>query len=466
MVRGNLKEMLEALVYLLCVTSIFVMTPMGSRDRSNPSNHPRHRPRIAAGGAASTGGFAQCSWLFTRFWSDQSGSYAVIVALALPLLAGAAGLAVEAGMWFYKYQEMLSAADSSAVSAVTAGGNYTVEANAVAAMYGYVNGTNGTTVTVNQPPLSGSHMQTSGAVEVIVQQTQNPLFSALFGLHPVTIKARSVALPSGGSGCVLALDATAAGAVNFQGNASVTLGCGIYDDSSDAQAMTTGGSITAYSVNVVGGISGGTAGITTTKGVHTGVSVAADPYASVSLPSFSGCDYTYYTAQSTITMNPGVYCGGITFTSGATVTLRPGVYFLDQGSTVVRGGASITGSGVTVVFTSSIGSNWATMTINNNASINVSAPTSGSTAGLVFFGDRRMTTGTTFKLGGGNGQTFGGAIYLPKAAVTFTGNSTASGCTQIVADTITFTGSSNVQLNCSNFATKSFGSGGSGTLAE
>jgi hypothetical protein len=273
-------------------------------------------------------------------------------------------------------------------------------------------------------------------------------------------------MPIGASGCVLALDTSAAGAINFQGNTTVNLGCSIYDDSSSVQAMTTGGTITASSVNVVGGISGGTAGITTTNGVHTGVSAAADPYASVSVPSFSGCDYTYYTAQATITMNPGVYCGGITFTSGASVTMRPGVYILDVGSTVVRGGASITGTGVTLVFTSSIGSNWATMTINNNATVNLTAPTSGSTAGLVFFGDRRMTTGTAFKLNGGNSQIFGGAIYLPKAALTFSGNSSSGGCTQLVADTITFTGSSNVQLNCGNFGTKSFGSGGTGTLAE
>ena len=45
------------------------------------------------------------------------------------------------------------------------------------------------------------------------------------------------------------------------------------------------------------------------------------------------------------------------------------------------------GTGVTIVLTGSSG-NYATVTIGNGASVTLSAPTSGATAGIVFFGDR------------------------------------------------------------------------------
>ena len=46
-----------------------------------------------------------------------------------------------------------------------------------------------------------------------------------------------------------------------------------------------------------------------------------------------------------MTINPGVYCNGISVHAGATLTLNPGIYYLDQGSLSVNGGATLTGVG-------------------------------------------------------------------------------------------------------------------------
>jgi hypothetical protein len=136
------------------------------------------------------------------------------------------------------------------------------------------------------------------------------------------------------------------------------------------------------------------------------------------------------------------------------------VYYLDQGSLSVKGGATLTGTGVTLVFTSSTGSSYATANINGGATINLTAPTTGSTAGIVFFGDRNMPVGTSFSFEGGASQAFGGALYLPKGAVSFAGGSnTGNACTQLVADTITFSGNSNFAINCAGYGTKPLGSG-------
>ena len=400
--------------------------------------------------------------LVIRFARDKSGSYLIISALMMPVLIGFVGLGTDYGLWVYTHQSAQSATDSAAVSAATDGkaADLTVQANAVTASYGFVNGVNGTTVTVNQPPKSGSHTTVANAVEVIVTQQKAPLFSAVFISTPLTISARSVAIPNVGTGCVIALDSTASGAITVQGSSQINLkNCNLYDNSNDPSALTVGGtaSVAALSVGVVGGISG-TNSITASGGIKTGVWPAADPYAAVSFPPFYGCDQHNLKINSSVTLSPGVYCGGMSVNAGAVVTLNPGIYYMDQGSLSVAGNATINGAGVTIVFTGN-NNNWATASIGSNANINLTAPTTGPTAGIVIFGDRNMPVGTVFKMTGGDTQSFGGAIYLPKAALSYSGGSGASnGCTQIVADTLSWSGNSNLALNCSGYATKPIGS--------
>jgi Flp pilus assembly protein TadG len=406
-----------------------------------------------------------------RFQRDQSGSYTLIAALAMSVLIGVGALGSEAGLWYFKRRALQDAADSSAISAATAFGNtsnLTLEGQAVAASYGFVDGADGVTVSVNQPPTSGTHTTTSGAVEVVVTLQQPRFVSAIFNSQPVAITARAVGVGNGGAGCVLALNSSASGATSVQGSSQIVLrNCNLNDNSSSGSALSVSGNATlsARSVRVVGGISG-SSGVTATSGITTGATAMADPYASASPGSYSGCDQNNFSAKNSVTISPGVYCGGMSMNAGATVTFNPGVYYLDRGGLSVAGNATLTGTGVTLVFTSSTGNNWANASISSNAVINLTAPTSGSTAGIVFFGDRSMPVGTSFKLNGGGSQTFGGALYLPKGALDFSGGSnTGTVCTQIIADTISFSGNSNVAVNCSGFGTKSIGST-TATLSE
>ena len=143
----------------------------------------------------------------------------------------------------------------------------------------------------------------------------------------------------------------------------------------------------------------------------------------------------------------------MTLNAGVTVTLRPGIYIFDQGLMKINGNATLNGTAVTLVFTSSTGTNYATATINGGAIVTLSAPTTGPTKGLVFYGDRGMPVGTVFKLNGGSSQIINGAIYAAQALVEFAGGSaTSNACTQIVSDKITFTGNANFKIGCSNGA--------------
>lgn len=419
--------------------------------------------------------------LFRRFRRDQSGSYLILTGFMMPVLVGFVGLGTDAGLWLYKHRAMQSAADSGAFSAATAyinnvkisAADIASQARAVTSSYGFVHGTDNVNVPVNWPYKAGA-----GDIEVVVEQPQTLLFSAAF-LNDLVIRARAVARGSpyqAGTGCVVALNATAAGAVTAQGTSNVVLDkCSLASNSRDAAALRVGGSaqIQALSVSVVGGISGATSKINTPPGgIVTGGLSTADPYAGDSFPPLPGrCDQTGFVSKTTETIDPPhrpedpaapvpplyVLCGGMTLNAGANVTLSPGIYYLVEdaagipGSLSVAGGATLSGIGVTLVFTSRAGNNFGDVKINGGATINLSAPTEGPTAGIVIFGDRNMTAGTSFTFNGGATQVFDGAIYVTKGVVTFSGGSgTSDACTQLIADTVTFTGNSSFKIGCSN----------------
>jgi hypothetical protein len=388
------------------------------------------------------------------------------MALMMPVLVGTAGLGTEVVWWLYKHKNMQSAADSGAVSAATAGSSLAAQANAVTASYGYANGVNNVTVTVNQPPSSGNYTSTSQAVEVIVSQSEPRMLSSLFGSGPVVITARSVAKPNSGTGCVLGLDPTASSTVAISGSNNINLiNCNLYSDANASPSLNASGSATvsANMVGVVGTVSGAS-NITAPNGIKTHMQAVTDPYGPPpTAPSCQNGNVTINSSGKANSLTPGTcYAGSVSVKSGYTLDLSPGIYYF-TGNLTVEGNATLTcstctgGQGVTLVFTGS-GNNWGSASIGSNANVTLTAPNSGPTKGIVMYGDRNMPVGTAFNLEGGGTQNFGGAIDLPKAALKFAGgNGTTTSCTQVIADTITFTGSSNIQVNCAALGASAIG---------
>lgn len=385
------------------------------------------------------------------FRRNESGAFAIIAGLGLPVAISATVLGAEVGLYAFRHQTMQGVADAAALSGVISGATGTTlvtQSRAVAAAQGYVNGASDVTVTVNSPPTSGAN-KVAGAVEVIVSQPQQPILARIFSSASISVRARAVAKLNPGGSCLLALNATASGAITIQGSTTVSLtDCDAFSNSSSSNAITGSGSsvMNVNSAIAVGTIPGSTS-INAVNGIRNNAPAALDPYASRNFDSFNGCAKNY--SGGNVTLQPGVYCAGISLTAGAIVNMAPGVYYLDSSDLKVAGNATLTGTGVTIVFTSSKGKTWGSASISSNAIINLSAPTSGPTAGIVLFGDRAMPTGTAFKLTGGGTQQWTGAIYLPQADLTYAGGSSGgAGCTQIIANTVTFTGTSNLSLSC------------------
>ncbi len=400
---------------------------------------------------------------------ETRGATAVMTALALSSLVGFAGLGTEVGTWYVAKRNMQGAADSAAISAanaVMAGTAHLSEARSVAARYGLVNGTSNVTVTVNKPPTSGAYTTNANAVEVIISQPQSLILASLFLAHKPNVGARAVAVGGqGGNGCVVALDRSNVTDVTETGNTVVNLNnCSMYINSPRASALTMTGlaKINAWSAYISGNYSiAGQAKLSTTHGTFTGIAPIDDPYLSVPLPSFSGCNQTNFslTAGAVRTLDPGVYCNGFSLAGGSKVTLNPGVYIIDRGSFSITGGSTLTGTGVTFVMTSSTGNNYATASVAGGSVITLSAPTTGATAGLAFFQDRNAPGTGVDSFAGGATQNINGAIYFPNQSVTYAGGSSTGGanCTQLVSLLITFNGNANFNTNCTAAGVKAIG---------
>ena len=415
--------------------------------------------------------------------ADQSGNTLILFAFSAPIALGAAALGTEGGELYWKKVAIQGAADQAAVSAVNSFNSsstaYTIEGKAVAASMGFVDGQNGVTVTVNNPPTTGSLAGKTGSVEVIISLTQPPFLSRLFHPGDFIIDGRAVAT-YGGPACVLALDPTASSALEAGGNTVVDMPkCNIVSDSSATTSLDVYGSA---SVTVNAAIASG--GISATSGLVDNLNISdatptPNPYGALTVPATSAWGSKQSVGNgSTVTLSPGWYNNGLDINASQHVTLNPGVYYIDGagGGLTINAGAVVTGTGVTLVLTSSSAkkNSVPTVSINGSATVNITAPTTNSalgadSAGVVIFQDPKVGSKQSLNINGNSNTYFGGAIVAPAAAIGFEGtgvSGTGQNCTQIIGDTITFLGNSNISSDCVGMGTAAISGGVQTVLSE
>ena len=285
--------------------------------------------------------------------------------------------------------------------------------------------------------------------------------AALFCVAVVTGSAQSI-----NGACLYALDSTAQQAFFISGNATITTNCSIVVESVGSAAFTMGGTDTLYlgnhaQVGVVGGWQlNGQSIIDTISGQQvqpTIISNPGDPLASVSEPTqgtiVSSAPITYNSSNPppNNTLSPGVYCGGLNIgnSNGAQYTMSPGTYIMAGGGFSATSSAILVGTGVTIYNTSSTGWGcsasyaYTPITINGQAKVTLSAPTTGALAGIVLFGDRAgcATPGSCQdNINGKATATFNGILYLKSDQLLLNGSSSTGGCMDAVADKITING--------------------------
>ncbi|RVD57640.1 hypothetical protein EN828_05780 [Mesorhizobium sp. M2D.F.Ca.ET.185.01.1.1] len=391
-----------------------------------------------------------------RFCEGKGGNVATIFALTLPVVVGGAGFGMETSYWYYSSLKLQAIADAAAYAGALEKiqGSDTATITAAATTSAASNGLGSGTIVVNTPPTSGPNTAKK-AVEVILNQNLDRMFTSIFTQTKVPEQARAVALITDASkACNLALNPSASQAMLFSGSTSVKLnGCVVMANSIASDALKVQGSagLQADCLISAGGVVLNNPVTTVCKSPITQALPAADPFASLPAPAATGGCKNVNGNKTTQTIQAGTYCSGMNLNGN--VALSSGTYVV-QGNLKINAGAVITcaapcTNGVTIFMA---GSN--TVSINGNASVTLSAPTSGTYSGVLFYGDRTGTAAqSTFN--GTADSLLTGAIYFPRQQVNYLGNfSGVNGCTQVVADTIQWSGNSTINQDCSSLGMK------------
>jgi hypothetical protein len=358
---------------------------------------------------------------------QESGQVVIFLAIAMAAVVAIGALAVDVGWMRLEKRKLQTIADNAAIEAAgemrydaghTSG--YVPGTGAavnLASQMGFVDGVNGATLAVNCPPSTGPHAGSGTCtnqtyVEVIATQTASTFFAKVFGVKTATISARAVAWTGATGGCVYALNPSATQTFLVSGSGTFKANCGIIDDSNNSTAFVCSGgaTVTSTQTGVVGGKSL-TGGCTATPIPVTGISYVSDPLAYLMPPTAScptappphptGCSYS---ANGGLVCNSapksgehiqhGTYCGGITISAAAGgETFDSGTYVLAGGRGLnVSGSATITGSGVTFYHTTdpSGTASFNSIALSGSSSSSLTAPTTGSYAGILIYEDRQL----------------------------------------------------------------------------
>ncbi len=385
----------------------------------------------------------------TRRLGDESGQVLIVAALAMTALLGFVALGTDVGLMFYVRRSAQTAADSAAITAAQElkYGDAVSAAKADASLNGFTDGASGTTVTVNSPPASGANAGIAGYVEVIVNRAQPTVFMRALSRKSMAVTARAVATLGKTKNCVYTLG-TSGSDISLTGGVQVDMtDCNLYGNSTSSSDLSASGgaSLTASTINLSGGqsVSGGAH---VSAAMNTGIPAVSDPLGYLNPPSFtsSSClpDPGKNGAWGTYNIGPassgGTVCyNGMKFANGATATLNPGLYIIN-GTLSFQGGTTVTGTGVT--FYLPVG---ASLDIANGANETLTAPTSGTYNGILFYQDRQNSTGETLQ--GGASSVFQGILYFPAANFTFTGGTSTNTYASIISRSLTFSGGTKVK---------------------
>src|SRR6516164_8742135 len=365
-----------------------------------------------------------------RLRADKRGTVSVMMGLLAIPFVGFLALGFEVSNWYLITRGMQNAADAATLAAaINNGPNYDVEARAVAATYGFVNGVNNVTIGVSNTatcPITGDQncysVTISGYTPLLLSQVVgfqgngNINGSLQKQLNALAVaKAASPAdiclLALAGSGTTPALQTNGAPTGNMNGCNSMS---------------NTAANCNGHNLGL---------GISFSVGSNSGCGAAqlhndaiADPYAhfATNIPALntSGCNNTYpqethqgnhYTVATsnqlsgTMTLTAGNHflCGDQLLTGNVTVNAPAAgaVLIIENGQLDTNGFVFQTssGSGLTVVFSGTNGSYTHAPTDNTNGpggALNIAAPNSGNWSGVAVYQDPSLTSGVDVSAAG------------------------------------------------------------------
>jgi len=408
---------------------------------------------------------------FLRGWAhDKRGTIAILFGLLTPVLVGGMAVGVETSYWYVSQRNQQNAADAAAMAAATnAGANYAVEAKAVAAQYGFVDGAGNVTVTATNsaacPAGGNSCYSVTIARAVPLYLTQVVGYRGDTSLadngHGKLLRARAVAKQGAQDRqyCLLALSSVGTDFVANGGPKADLTGCSIMSNSS---AVCNGSNLNADY---------GDAHITSTGcGLiqESGIPIVPDPYSSLAsnIPADT-CGGAYpqepnknsdpalpasnsWSGSKALNGNVQV-CGDLQLTADVMIDAPAGAVLIVRNGQLDTNGHTLktaNGSAVTVVFSGTNGGS-STHAPTGKGTIDIQAPTSGPWSGVALYQDPGLTDGVNIA-DAGNSPTWDitGLVYLPHADVVFSGavnkSSNGASCFVMVADILRVNGTASI----------------------
>jgi uncharacterized repeat protein (TIGR01451 family) len=213
---------------------------------------------------------------------------------------------------------------------------------------------------------------------------------------------------------ILTLDPTSFQSLDNAGSGGITVTGGdiVVDSSSSSAARNTGGgNVTANNIYLHGNLLALGSG-KFVENRMTGSTPLADPLASLPVPALPGPTFTNTVINGkTVTIAPGDYVGGIQILGNSKVTFAAGLYYLKGGGLQIGGTSKVSGTGVTIYNAPTNPGD--SIDITGSATVNLTAPSSGTYQGIVIFQNR--TSSAPISISGSGKATFTGEIYAADA---------------------------------------------------
>lgn len=384
-----------------------------------------------------------------RLVNCTRGHMAMMTGILAPMLIGIAGGAIDIGSFLTHKTDLQGIADAAALGAAKeASLNGWSMSAAISVTNGYVEARNrlGSDSSVRA---TVEVDQTRKQVTVTLDEDHHPYFVVGYFLGSPQIRVSSSAQTNNSSNiCVIGLEKVDTATVSLETNAMISAPkCAVYSNSGSTSGLTSIGNanLVAQLSCSAGGFSGASKNYNYQLPL-TDCPLVSDPLSSRPPPTVGPCreidaSYQHYTG----TLQPGVYCGGLSITAASHVTLKAGVYVMKDGPLVIESSSIVDGRGVGFYFT---GKN-ASMLFGSSSQVDIEAPESGPLAGLVTFQDRSSPE-TNFVITSNKARKLLGTIYLANGNLIVDANNKvadASAYTAIVVRRLRLSKGPNLVLN-------------------
>ena len=393
------------------------------------------------------------SCLRSDYYTDSLGNMIVAMALALPVVFGSVGAAVDFGTFAMKQSTLQAAGDAAALAgakelALASSSDASITKTTLSYLAEQLKDNDADavgTVLINRK---------LGSVKVSVSEAWQPFFGQLLseGITPVIANA-TASMVGSASICVLTLNKSSNKALHMDKSSKLTAnGCGVYSNSTNSIGLTVDQSAALKAILVcsAGGVKQKG---TISPAALTDCPVTDDPLASRVALATNGCDYLNLKISSGFqTLNPGRYCGGLEVSGTAIVKLGAGNYIIKNGPLTVSDTAKFSGDHVGFYLSGLA----AMIDFSGDSEISLTGSTSAEMSGLLFFEDRAVPLDRRHKISSNLVKVLTGTIYLPRGYLLVNPNSVVAGqsaYTAIIANRLELTEGPELILNSNYSAT-------------